>query len=239
MDNPAHLVPFPQEQSLPGGLTMKVPCTVVLEAGKEGIIPPSICQIIRESEEFQSGCGCRSAQLTGPPSITEPPAEQGIGADICACQPGSYDIVLDFSLQCENRNVEGPGIEETACSVEPPIVEASKIQIAELDQSLQVIEESQITILDTFLDGDKVTYKSIINTLDSKSLTPKQIPRGLQISVTGVNADGAELISAWVVLFTNDCDSFPVIESGMQIGWTIFVRMRDLVVTLFASTHEH
>jgi len=237
MDNPDELIPFPQDPSLPEESTTDVPCSTLLEAGKEGLIPPGICQIAQESEEFQSGCGCRSAQVTGPPSITEPPTEQEIGTDICACQPSSYDIVLDFDLGCDNTNVQGPGIEETACIVDPPIVEASQIQIAELDQGLEVIEESKVILTDTFLNGDKVTYKSIIAD-DAGSLTPSSIPGGLQISVTGVNADGTELTNAWVVLFTNDCDSFPVIESGMQIGWTIFVRIRGLVVSLIALIHR-
>jgi hypothetical protein len=169
-----------------------------------------------------------------PVEVTAPPTEQEIGTDICACQPGSYDIALDFAMVCDDKNiVEGPGITEVACVVEPPnvddpvIVEASEIQIVELDQNLEFIEESQITITDTFVNGDTVTYESFIAS-DPGSLLPSSIPAGLQLSVNGVNADGIELTNLWVVLFTNDCDSYPVIENGEQIGWTIFVSARTL-----------
>jgi len=154
---------------------------------------------------------------------------QEIGTDLCACQPSVYEIVLDFDSTCGNSNVvRGPGIKETACTVEPPnaddmvIVEATTILISELDPDLQIIQ--QVNLTGTFENGDKATYESI-TAQDAGSLTPDTIPAGLQISVIGVNAEGTELINLWVVLFTNDCESYPVIESEMQIGWTVFVRI--------------
>jgi hypothetical protein len=70
-----------------------------------------------------------------------------------------------------------------------------------------------------------VTYESIIAN-DPESLTTNSIPAGLQVTVIGVNADGTALVNLWVVLFTNDCDSYPVIENEMKIGWTVFVSAR-------------
>jgi len=172
------------------------------------------------------------------PSATEP----GVGMDICACQSGSYNIVLDFDLECDDSDIEGSGISESACTVEPPnvddpfVVEASNILISELDQTLQPVKETNLT--GTYLDGDMVTYDSIIAD-DPSSLTPVSIPRGLQVSVTGVNADGTTLTNVWVILFTNDCGTYPVIESEMQIGWTLFVRDSSWPRDLLYSSGSH
>jgi len=128
-------------------------------------------------------------------------------------------------LECADSTVEGPGIDEIACTVEPPnvddpfVVEVSDIVITELDQDLRPIKEETMT--GTFEDGEVLTYES--NIADPEAITPTNIPGGLQISLTGVNAAGTELKNIWVVLFTNDCENYPVIESQMQIGWTVFV----------------
>jgi hypothetical protein len=54
---------------------------------------------------------------------------QEIGTDIYACQPGSFNIVLDFDSGCNDKDIiKGPGIEEVTCIVDPPIIEVDMFQ---------------------------------------------------------------------------------------------------------------
>jgi hypothetical protein len=40
-----------------------------------------------------------------------------VGVNICACQPATYEFILDFDLTCAEATVGGPGINDTACVV--------------------------------------------------------------------------------------------------------------------------
>lgn len=153
-----------------------------------------------------------------------------IGTDLCACQPSSFDFKLNFGLGCDNSTVQGDGIEETACIIDPVLddpvpVSASRMEILELDQGLQIIQSATTVLNGTYSNGDTVSFtSSIIDNDSSVEITaPEELPRGLLVAVTGENADGKELVNTWVLLYTNDCDIYPVINNGMQIGWTVFV----------------
>lgn len=72
-----------------------------------------------------------------------------IGLDLCGCQPATYEFTFDFDQICDDSNVVGPGINETACLTEirgrdeVPDVElipasVQSVQIFELDQLQQV-----------------------------------------------------------------------------------------------------
>ena len=45
-------------------------------------------------------------------------AQQRVGVDICACQPGTYEFTLDFDLTCDLKTIQGPGIGESSCVVD-------------------------------------------------------------------------------------------------------------------------
>jgi hypothetical protein len=158
-------------------------------------------------------------------------AAQQIGTDICGCQPATYTFTLDFSLTCEETNVEGPGINDTACLTEirgqeevPPEdlvpVSVQNIQIFELDQNMKVVAQTVRT--GTFTDGDTFTYTSIISTFGD-SLNPVMLPRGLQLVISGVNNKEQSVINTYIIVYTNSCGVFPVLTEGMTAGWTIFV----------------
>lgn len=72
-----------------------------------------------------------------------------IGVDICGCQPATYEFTFNFDQICDDSNVAGPGINETACLTEirgrdevpdEELVPVSvqSVQIFELDQIQQV-----------------------------------------------------------------------------------------------------
>lgn len=159
-----------------------------------------------------------------------PAAMAQIGTTLCACQPDTVTFDLSFSLDCDDSNVEGPGINQTACLVEtrgdedtenpfPTVV--SEVQILELDQNLQVVGQSFFT--DTYFDGDSITYTSIVKTAP-ETIDEVTLPRGFQVSITGLNAEEETLVNTWVIIYTNDCGIFPLLEVGEQIGWSVIVR---------------
>jgi hypothetical protein len=61
---------------------------------------------------------------------------------------------------------------------------------------------------------------------------PNMIPKGLQITLAGRNAEEQDLVDFWLIIFDNECGVFPVVLEGQQIGWTIFVSTCSLLFTL-------
>lgn len=156
---------------------------------------------------------------------------QTIGTDICACQPSTITFDLVFSLECDDTNVGGPGINETACLVEtrgstpsdPFPVTVTEVQVLELDQNLQIVGQSVYT--DTFVDGDNITYTSIVKR-EPNTITGTSLPRGFQVSITGLSKTEESLVNSWVIIYTNDCGIFPLLEVGEKIGWVKFVSIK-------------
>ena len=157
---------------------------------------------------------------------------QEIGIDICACQPSVYEITLDFGLVCEDLNVGGPGINDTACLIGTRLpdtenvtdlvpAQVSEIQILELDQNQDVVGQSVFTD-GPFFDGDKVFYTSIVST-DPELVNSVSLPRGIQVSINGNNALNQPLLNTWGILYNNDCGIFPLLTVGQNIGWSVFV----------------
>jgi hypothetical protein len=168
-----------------------------------------------------------SVQLILGPS-SSPVHAQTVGVDICACQPSTYEFVLNFGLTCEEKTVMGAGINASECRIttdrnlnvtdEVPI-SVSKVQVLELNQNLDIITTSQYN--EEFADGDIFTYTSVIA---SNNITrPQDVPRALQMTITGRNAEEQDLVNFWIIIFDNSCGIYPVVLEGEQIGWTIFV----------------
>ena len=146
----------------------------------------------------------------------------GIGGTLCACQPAVYEFTFNFDLTCEDGNVFGPGINETACLTEirdvngdvmddgdeKPVL-VTNIQIFELDQNLQVAAQSVIN--GNFLDGSTFTYTSIISS-ETSQLDEQTLPRGFQVVSAGVNNVDQSLINTYAILYENDCGIFPILS---------------------------
>ena len=77
--------------------------------------------------------------------------------------------------------------------------------------------------MDGPFDNGTVMFTSILGEGNADDFTNVTLPRGLQMSVTGENAAGVTIINTWVILYENDCTTFPVLTDGNQIGWTVFV----------------
>ena len=161
-----------------------------------------------------------------------PVTSQGIGTDVCACQPSVYELTLDSSLECDDRNVMGPGILQTECLVETRLdAEAnvtdfvfqtvSEIQILELDGSLDVVGQTRYSD-GPYFSGDSVKYTSVVQT-NPDFINEDNLPRAFQVIITGNNRMNQPLINTWGILYDNDCGIFPLLEVGEVIGWTEFV----------------
>ena len=168
-------------------------------------------------------------------------AGQEVGVDICACQPSVYEITLDFSLVCDDTNVGGQGIVDTACLIGTRLTDTenvtdlvpaqvSEIQILELDQNQDVVGQSVYTD-GPYFDGDKVYYTSIVRK-DPNAINSVTLPRGIQVSINGNNALNQPLINTWGILYNNDCGIFPLLTEGENIGWSVFVSGTDEKVLL-------
>jgi hypothetical protein len=152
----------------------------------------------------------------------------------CDCSPQRYRWILDFNSTCDNnRVVQGPdsGIAALDCQIyqqggnddsassnstvvdlTPRVV--TTVQVFELGSSLTALKSKQLRN-QSLVDGDEITYDSI--TLDDPTVTP----HGFFIRLVGVNDAGAEIVSQWVVRYTQQCEAL-VFRSGEQLGWTLF-----------------
>ena len=157
---------------------------------------------------------------------------QEVGVDICACQPSVYEITLDFDLVCDDTDVMGPGINDTACLISSRLpdtvnvtdfvpVQVNEIQILELDQNQDVVGQSVYTE-GPYFNGDKIYYTSIVRK-NPDLVNSVSLPRGIQTSINGNNALNQPLLNSWGILYDNDCGVFPLLEVGQKIGWSIFV----------------
>jgi hypothetical protein len=157
---------------------------------------------------------------------------QTIGVDICACSPSVYTFQLNFSLTCAMETVkDNPGVSDAECRVsgvraglnvtDVIPVKVSTFEILELNANNEVIQSGFYD--QGYFDGATISYTSITGRPDALNLTVDQVPRGLQINIIGQNANEEDILNYWIVLFTNQCNAFPVFEIGDMIGWTVIV----------------
>lgn len=161
-----------------------------------------------------------------------------IGVDLCACQPGSWEFTIDFSLSCDDTTfpeeitASRPGIVGSFCQAillvpvgDPIYASIDSTTIVELDQDGAAISQQSIGPLN---DGDTFTYVSVLDAIPSFNSTT--LPRSIVVSFTGMNAEGSPLNVLWLVEFNNDCqvfiddeNAFPVVVPGDQSASTLVV----------------
>lgn len=176
------------------------------------------------------------------------PASAQIGVELCACFPSVYTFILNFDQACNETSIPGAGIDRTDCFVSastPPgsggdptdevPVAVSNVDILELGQNLRVIASTRVT--GDFRSGDDFSYASVLSTPEGVAMAEEQgiFPGGLQLNIQGRNALDEFITNVWVIVFSNDCGLFPVIEEGDQIGWTTFVSVVAVVAAFDPS----
>jgi hypothetical protein len=167
--------------------------------------------------------------LTATPWAADAQANKILGVNICSCSPTILTVEFNFSAGCSDDVATGTGVNATSCIVsglnnpnatDLVPVSISSIAFLELDQNLQVIVDT--SFINSFKDGETVKYTS----LTAVGLNPTNItavPRGLQVSIQGANAEGQQIINVWIITYSNDCGFYPVLTVGERIGWSIFV----------------
>ena len=168
--------------------------------------------------------------------------EEEVGVSVCACQPATIDFQFQLDLTCDDRTISEDtvaGLADSACITNTPQmtgggsndteeeqqsdttpVMIDTMQILELDQKQQVV--SQTVYDDGYTNGDIISFASIV-VQDPTQVDSMTLPSGLAVTITGRNAAGQQLLNSWAVRYTNSCDIYPVLEPGMQIGWTVLV----------------
>jgi hypothetical protein len=180
---------------------------------------------------------CLSFALLG--FLLGPVGAQIIGIDQCACFPSIYTVGLDLAQACNQTSLPSSGIESTTCSVFSESgavvsslvpVSVSEITVFELGQNLGTIITEPITG-DIFTTGTKFFYlSSSVGTeegLDT-SIASGVFPRGLELQLRGLNLYNEIIINRVTIVFSNECDAFPVVQRGDQIGWVKFVSYSSL-----------
>lgn len=153
----------------------------------------------------------------------------GQQTDICSCAPNTYEFTLDFSLFCPPVNITiGDAVTATSCLVNPfadpsvtdliPVA-VQTIDILELNQNLLV--RSQETIDGNFGDGDTFQYASYVG-VPGQVNEPADLPRAIQLNIIGTNAADEQIINVFIITFSNNCGTYPVLSEGMYAGWTRF-----------------
>lgn len=142
-----------------------------------------------------------------------------------------FRLKLDLDLTCEDNTVQaesGKGINDVSCNVKPgtgvPITdlvpaEVDEIQLIEVNQRNKVLRSRVYG--GGFLNGDVVEFKSLVALYPDINSTT--LPRSLSVTITGKNAAGQPLLNTWGIEYSNDCTSYPILNSGQKIGWTVFV----------------
>jgi hypothetical protein len=166
--------------------------------------------------------------------LLRPAGAQIIGIDQCACFPSIYTVVLNLSQTCTQTSLPSSGIESTTCSVLSESggavsgmvpVSVSEITVFELGQNLGTIITEPITG-DVFTTGTTFFYlSSSVGTQEGldTSIASGVFPRGLELQLRGLNLFNEIIINRVTIVFSNECDVFPVVRSGDQIGWVNFV----------------
>ena len=160
------------------------------------------------------------------------PCAAQLGSTVCSCSPPAFEITFDFSVTCNDTDVaNNTGVAEAECNVSPfqggvaidetPVV-VSTIDVVELDRSNQVLKSS--SVFQEFLNGDTFTY--VTTSANVSAVNSATVVGAWQISMIGSNAQQQPLLLMWIIKFTNDCQSYPVIVEGSKIAWSVFVSFR-------------
>ena len=164
-----------------------------------------------------------------------------IGEELCGCQPSIYEFQFNFSSPCPADNdAFGPaGIAEQSCQVtstssDSVLVVVKEVVIEETGQSGSELRNALLT--GPFQQEDVIAFESAMRVVSGLAEPPKQLGMFIQ----GENKDGIEVRAEWSVVFTNECDVFPVIRQfDTTVGVFVVSRLLwGLVVTVIDQKHD-
>lgn len=163
----------------------------------------------------------------------------GQDIDTCSCAPTVYRFRLDFNRTCDDNTFEvgkTAGIDRFFCRTGDGIgggnrapVTLSSFLILELDSTLSVMKQyyrDGLSLVDGD-NGDSFEYTSIVaaeNENEDGDDNDKKYPAALQMSMTGTTKDGTEVVSQFILTFTNLCGT-PVFREGDSVSWVVLVSL--------------
>ena len=155
----------------------------------------------------------------------------------CACSPSTYTFKLNLAQTCPPIEVgigeERPGLLATFCQISPlgdgnetltpPYIPAivTNVQVIELGQAFEVINQKD----EVDIEDDSFSYTSV----SADASYTGSIPKVIQVNIFANDAEGVEIVNFFAISFTNDCNTYPVLEVGNTAGWTEIVSL--LLVT--------
>lgn len=164
-----------------------------------------------------------------------------VGVDVCACQPIVYELTFDLSMSCSDNTINNtellPGINDTNCiqfagpggnseTIGDRLIPITISDITVEESNLQFIIIARQLYNGTFRTGDSIQYtSSIVNISDTDTdIDVDNIPHALTVTMNGNTSLGFTVVNTWVIVFDNDCQTYPVLYNGLTIGWTTLVR---------------
>ena len=160
-------------------------------------------------------------------------ASAQVSDGLCACAPSVYEMTLNLAQTCADTGGFGPGVLLRDCTITaldnpsatdlvPQVV--TTIDIVELAQNLQT-PVGQMRMTGNFVTGDSVTYTSFSSV--PGDLTAQNVPKALQLTVLGSNANRENLVMSALVAFSNSCEDngYPILLEGATTGWLNLVRL--------------
>jgi hypothetical protein len=144
------------------------------------------------------------------------------------------DMQFEFSNTCDQSTVTPAleGVLAVSCSVivteddgtpiaggDPVPVRLGAIQAIEFGQQLQPVGQSVVNI--DLNNGSLFRYTGIVVT-SGEFITDDTLPAAVQWVFTGRNA-GNQIVQQTIRMeFDDDCEDYPILTVGEQLGWVIF-----------------
>mmetsp|Transcript_45956 Transcript_45956/g.112128 ORF Transcript_45956/g.112128 Transcript_45956/m.112128 type:complete len:692 (+) Transcript_45956:127-2202(+) len=187
---------------------------------------------------FSPATSLRPATISPATSLT--PITLGpnnVGITVCACQPGQYLMTFGFSQTCDGSTVTPAieGVNAVTCEVsvtsddgtpvpggDPVPVRVGAIQTIEFGQTGQTVGQSVVNV--DLNNGSLFRYTSISVT-STEFLTDETVPGKVEWIFTGRNAEGQIVQQSISMEFSDDCDAYPVLSVGEQLGWVSFTEL--------------
>lgn len=150
---------------------------------------------------------------------------------VCSCSPSTFRFTFNFSLSCPPVRIsQNGGIEESICTIQAETnatdlvpVTVTNVKVYEWDQNSLPFQPLPVT--GEFIDGESFPYTS----LSTKEVTSiAEIPTAIQVSATGKNAEGENILYSWVTQYTNVCDVYPVIFPSDSAAWLVVVSLLSI-----------
>ena len=154
-------------------------------------------------------------------------ASAQVANGLCACAPSVYEMTLNLAQTCADTGGFGAGVLLRDCTITaldnpsatdlvPQVI--TTIDVVELAQNLQT-PVGQMRVTGNYVTGDAFTYTSFSSV--PADLTPQNVPKALQLTVLGTNANRENLVMSALIAFSNSCENngYPILLEGATAGW--------------------